>query len=259
MNYLAETSIESVERALRSESAKLERRSAVRWSLPMSSGARHPLIVQLDGEWLWFAAGHELATSPSMFGNLWAAVRKNAGLPAEIKLALTTGRTLELRADLLLTEELDVESRVCALVKTFQTVGRTGSGAFSRIVGDEVTSRSGEALLTSCPTTETAHTSQNDLRPAPAPAGERATELENLCEESGWRCVRRSSGRLTVALEVTLALQATVTSVGGGVRVVAELADLSSFSSLSRTAAAALALEITNLTPFVRASADSDS
>ena len=53
--------------------------------------------------------------------------------------------------------------------------------------------------------------------------------LKRQCEESGWPCVARASGRLTVALEATPAAQAVVTPSGSGVRVVAGLLESDAF------------------------------
>jgi hypothetical protein len=53
--------------------------------------------------------------------------------------------------------------------------------------------------------------------------------LKRQCEESGWTCVARASGRLTVAMEATPAVQAVVTPSGSGVRVFAGLLEADAF------------------------------
>lgn len=223
MNFPASTSVATVERGLRSEAARLARTSSGRWSLELTNGASHRLEVQLDGDWLQFTSRGEVSAGATATEALWRAVNRNAGLPAGIKLALSPARLLALRSDLLLADELDVEERVRGVVEAFQRVGR------------------------------------DDPRPAAERTREGLGDLERLCEETGWRSVRRSSGRLTVALEVTPAMQATVTPEGSGVRLCVEVADLCACSSLCRMAAAALALEITSAIRLVRASADADS
>lgn len=223
MNLLATTSVETLERGLRTEAVRLARTSAGRWSLKMTNGASHRLEVQLDGDWLQFTSHSDASAGDTTPETLWRAANRNAGLPAGIKLALSSTRLLALRADLLLTDETDVEKSVRGVVEAFKSVWR------------------------------------NDPRPAAEHATECIGELERLCEEAGWRSVRRSSGRLTVALEVTPAMQATVTPDGSGMRLCVEVADLGYCSSLCRMAAAALALEITSAIRLVRASADADS
>lgn len=223
MNLLATTSVETVERGLRTEGGRLARISGGRWSLEMTNGASHRLDVQLDGDWLQFTSRDNVSAVATTAETLWRAVNLNAGSPAEIKLALSPSRQLEQRSDLLLAEEVDVEKRIRGVLEAFQRVCR------------------------------------DDPRPAVAGTTECLGDLERLCEESGWRSVRRSSGRLTVALEVTPATQATMTPEGSGVCLAVEVADLGSCSSLCRMAAAALALEITSATRLVRASAGADS
>jgi hypothetical protein len=60
--------------------------------------------------------------------------------------------------------------------------------------------------------------------------------LKRQCEESGWPCVARSSGRLTVALEATPAVQAVVALSGSGVRVFASLLELDAGTAVCREA-----------------------
>ena len=67
-----------------------------------------------------------------------------------------------------------------------------------------------------------------------------ATEVQRRCEESGWSCVRRHSGRLTVALETRPALHVTLTPAAYGLRLVLELADFSALPGICRAAADAL-------------------
>ncbi len=223
MNLLAPTSVETIERGLRTEAVRLGHTSGGRWSLEMTNGASHRLEVQLDGDWLQFTSRSDAPAGDTTPETLWRAVNRNAGLPAGIKLALSPTRLLALRSDLLLADEVDVEKCVRGVVEAFQRVWR------------------------------------NDPRPAVEHTTECLGDFERLSEEAGWHSVRRSSGRLTVALEVTPALQATVTPEGSGVRLRVEVADFGACSSLCRMAAAALAVEITSAIRLVRASADADS
>src|SRR6185295_5106900 len=210
---------ETVERGLQSDAVRLARVSGARWTLEMTNGTSRRLDVQLDGDWLQFTSRGEVSERETTSGSLLRAVNRNTGLPAGIKPALSPARLLELRSDLLLTDEVDVEKIVRAVVDAYQSLWR------------------------------------NESRPA-AGHSEHPTkcigDLERLCEEAGWRSVRRSSGRLTVALEVTPAIQATVTPDGSGVRLCVEVADLGSCSPPCRMAAAALALEITSAIRLVR-------
>ena len=60
--------------------------------------------------------------------------------------------------------------------------------------------------------------------------------LKRHCELSGWPCVARASGRLTVALEVTPAVQADVAPTETGVRVFANLMDSVAAAAINREA-----------------------
>jgi len=223
MNSAASALVERIEGGLLIETAKLNCLSPARWSLQFANGARRRLEVQRDAEWLKFTSDCIPPPRPTLLGNLWDAVQKNAALPAAIKWAISPSRTLELRVDLLLSDDMDLENRIRGVVGTFES-----------------------AWVNNAPL-------------AVAPASENLDGLEQLCEEAGWPGVRRSSARLTVALDTTPALQATVASVGNGLRACVEVADISSSSSFSRNAFAALALELTSHARLVRASADVDS
>jgi hypothetical protein len=60
--------------------------------------------------------------------------------------------------------------------------------------------------------------------------------LSRQCEQSGWPCVARTSGRMTVALEVTPVVQAVVALSGTGVRVFADLLESDAAAGTSREA-----------------------
>ncbi len=64
--------------------------------------------------------------------------------------------------------------------------------------------------------------------------------LKQLCEQSGWPAVARASGRLTVALEATPAVQAVVAKTDSGVRVFADLLNADSAAATCREAVATL-------------------
>ena len=217
MNLLATSLVETVERGLQTDAARLTRVSGGRWSLEMANGASHRLEVQLDGDWLQFTSHADESANDIAPEMLWRAANRNAALPAGMRLALSPARRLELRSDLLLTDRGDGVNEVREAVAAFPRVWR------------------------------------NEPVPAFKLPPDAAGDLERRCDETGWSCTRRSSGRLTVALDVTPVVQATVTADGGGVRLDIEVMDLGASTMLCRTAAAALALEITSSFRLVRA------
>lgn len=77
--------------------------------------------------------------------------------------------------------------------------------------------------------------------------------LKRQCEESGWPCVARVSGRLTVALEVSPAVQAVITQSGSGVRVFAGLMDFDDGLAVCREAVELLFRDASNVVNRVRA------
>jgi hypothetical protein len=77
--------------------------------------------------------------------------------------------------------------------------------------------------------------------------------LKRQCEDSGWPCVARTSGRLTVALEATPAIQAVVSLSGSGVRVIANLLECDPTALPCREAIARLLRDAGTVVQRVRA------
>jgi hypothetical protein len=211
---------EAVERGASGAAIQLDRKSAARWSWEMSNGASHNLELQLEDNWLLFIERPDASFLPISAETLWAALRQNAASLTEIKIAVTPMKRLSLRSEILLPDEVDAEQRVRGVIEAFQM------------------------------------TWDGQLPPPPAAADDWATEVERRCEESGWSCVRRSSGRLTVALATTPAMQATVSPAGSGLRLGVEVADFSAAPAVCRAAAAALALETSGRIRMVRVATD---
>jgi hypothetical protein len=90
----------------------------------------------------------------------------------------------------------------------------------------------------------------------PEPPDDWAAEVERRCEESGWSCTRRSSGRLTIGLETSPVFQTTVTPLGAGMRLAADVVDLGAQPETCRTAAAVLAMDASSRLRMVRAVTD---
>ncbi len=69
--------------------------------------------------------------------------------------------------------------------------------------------------------------------------------LKRQCEQSRWPTVARTSGRLTVALEVTPVVHAVIAPADSGVRVFADLLDSDAATGTSREAIAMLLRDTT--------------
>lgn len=209
-----------VERGASGAAIQLDRKSATRWSWAMSNGASHQLELQLEDNWLLFIERPDASSLPNSSETRWAALRQNAASPTEIKIAATPTKRLTLRSELLLADEADVERRVRGVIEAFQMTWDDRLPAMSEATGDWT------------------------------------FEVGRRCEESGWPCVLRSTGRLTVALETAPVLQATLVPAGRGVRLSVEAADFSASPAICRSAAAVLALEISGRIRMVRATTD---
>ena len=223
MNRAPAEIVESIERGLHSRSAKLSRPANARWLLQYANGARRRLDVQREEEWLRFSDNGSPSADSSPLESLWRCLLANAALADGLRWVIDHSRDLKLRADVPLFAEMATEDQVRAVVRTFERAWKNESAAVI------------------------------------AAAAEDTSPVVALCEEAGWPCVRRASGRLTVALEVNPPVQATLAAVGTGLRVNAEVADLADYSLTSRKAVAALALELTSSIRLVRASADAQS
>jgi hypothetical protein len=209
-----------IERAASGAAMLLDRLSATRWSGAMSNGAPHRLEMQLDQDWLLVREEPGANPAPVSAETLQDALRQNTTAPTEIKLALSPAKHLTLRSEQWLADEADAEQRARGVLEAFRKVWDGSLPAVTGVPEDW------------------------------------AADVERRCEESGWHCVRRSTGRLTVALETNLPLQAIVVPFGGGARISAEVADFSAAPAVSRTAAAVLALETSGRIRMVRAATD---
>ncbi len=209
-----------VEAGLAGAAVQPVRKSPVLWSWNMANGGSHQLEARLDESWLLLFGFLAPGLAPVPAESLWGYLGKNAASALELKLSLAPARRPALQAELFLTEEADVERRVGDVIAGF---GATWDGR----------------------------------SPAKLEAKEdHNTDLERLCAESGWSCVRRATGRLTVKLASSQALHATVISEGQSVRLTVEVADCGSWPSVCRAAAAALALEAAGRIRMVRAAAE---
>lgn len=223
MNFATTEWSEGIERGLRSRAAKLSRPTNASWSLQYANGERHRLDVRHDEGWLRFTAGGNPPADSAAPGEHWPCLLANAALADGLRWTIDASRNLSLRADLPLLADVAIEDQVRGVVRGFERMWKK-------------------------------QTSAGNSAPA-----EDASPCEALFEEAGWPCVRRASGRVTVALDLNPPVQATVATVGGGLRVGAEVADLTGYSLASRRAVAALALELTSQFYLVRASADAPS
>jgi len=209
----------SLERALVGEAIRMVRKSATHWTGFVLNGATHPLEVCWDQGWLLFSEGSARNFRPARGKDIWNALRRNTAAQG-VGTVLTAHKQLLLCSELLLPDESDLGLRVRAVIESFLA-------AWDRL-----------------PPTAT------------AVADEWPGEMEARCAEAGWSCTRRATGRLTAALETTPVFQATITPLGEGARFEVEAADLGTYSTASRMAAAVLALETSRHIRLVRATTD---
>ncbi len=210
----------AIERALGGEAVSLERKGAGRWERVCLNGHTHRLAIQLADDWLLFAEADDPDSASETEDSLWAALHWNSTGMTPTKMALNPNKRLARCAELLLGGDVALEPRVFRILEAFHNAWEKHPQA------------------------------------ATDPPANWAKEVERLCGESGWGCVVRASGRLTVALATTPPLQAAVTPVGPGLRLSTEAFDMRSFTPVSRLAAALLAFQIAGCIPLVRATSD---
>lgn len=213
---------QNIDRVLTGDLRRLERKTPTHWTGVVLNGGNHPLEVRYDGDWLLFSEPAAAGGRTLSGRELEAALGRNATAPAGVRAVLTNAGDLMNCAELFVPDGLDLEVRVPALLTAF------------RQYWDGVVSQPDEAPESW------------------------AVEVGRCCEESGWPCTRRSSGRLTVALETTPPWQASVTPLERGVRLEVELASLDTLPATSRTAAAVLALESSGRLRMVRAACEAN-
>jgi hypothetical protein len=212
--------VSQIEQTLGGERINLIRKGPVHWERVRLNDARDRLDIRLADDWLLFAEMAERDTGRDADEPLWPALQRNSTELTPIRIASNPNKKLSRCAELLLGGDDALEPRVIRILEAFE--------------------KAREGLP---------HQSTE-------PPANWAKELERLCGESGWPCVLRASGRLTIGLSTTPPLQVTVTPLGPGLRLSTEAFDLGSFTPLSRSAAALLALQTSGPIPLVRATTD---
>lgn len=220
MTSQATTMSERIGGALSGEGVRLEQKSATHWAGSVLNGAAHPLEVRWEGDWLLFSGRLTAKGRAATDEELWNALVQNSTGAFEASTTLAANRQLQLRAELLLSDEAEFEVRLRGVLESFQKVW------------------------------------DGEIPPLIAAPEDWAMEIERRCEDAGWSFTRRASGRLTVALETEPVFQAMVTPLGSGVRLEVEAGDFSNHSAICRKAAAVLALEASTHLRMVRATSD---
>jgi len=200
--------------ALAENGHRLQQASACRWTFALLNGARHAVHARIDDGWLWLRTDRR---EPIAVDRLCETLAKNHALSGAAKLVARLDHDLELRAELPLDDDIDLGARVRQAIAGFQS--HWESPATPAVPGGEV-----------------------------APA-----DWKRCCEESGWPCTERTSGRLTVALETTPVLHATIDPAGPGGDVFIDLEDFGAAPATCRAAAAGMLLEVNRLVRMARA------
>ena len=220
--------IERIEEALSGCASKVERSAPSRWRACMVNGSTTWLDVRLvDTTWLVMESP---ATRKGRSPAPWGLLRRNQQLPAGLKFVRTESpRRARLRAELVLESDLATLS---------------------------------ERVREACESCRDAmEATRSSVRGTPDLEGEEVNEgvdLAGLCEEAGWPCYERSSGRVAVPLEVRDGGgQALVAPRGrNGLIVTAEIHEGPRPGKTARRALACLLLRATSLVRLVRAYAD---
>lgn len=159
--------------------------------------------ARVADEWLELSASvGALSVRPAL---AWPLLRFNASLTGPMRLALAPGAgTIDLRAEIWIEDEVDVEARAAAL-------GHDMRSALSALRdANHVEQSRGAAPIESC-----------------GPASSGTDRLVHLCAEAGWPCVERGSGRVTVEIDTGFSsyharLEHTA---GGSVSAIVDLVD----------------------------------
>ena len=149
-----------------------DRRASVSALLAARVPAKRPIHWRLDGDWLLL---HRPVRRVIPRTQLLDLSRRNAGLDGLVKFACLPGRRVEVRAEIPLDAELDLELQINATVRGFD--------------------RANAALRRTAPKPGPAQTSQPDLEPAGP-----LDELAALCSGSGVAFSTRDDGALSVEL-----------------------------------------------------------
>lgn len=210
MSRPIDATVSVVEQALTECSSSVRRVSATSWSLALSNGAALPASASLDDGWVSIGLGLGRENATDGTDDLHKALRLGSSIPGRGRAVIAPGtRHVSLLAEFPVRKNVDLARRV---VNTCAELER----AADLLRGSEKT----EAL------------------PGDAPRAKREVDIPGLCEQAGWPCTVRSSGRQTVDLEATGGFfQAEIHTYGpSGLIARARLADWESLEPLCRDA-----------------------
>jgi hypothetical protein len=214
----------AIEETLRTHQPQLRRLGFGRWSSVFANGAAHALTVRIiDDDWLVMEALLRETSTPA---DLWEHLNLNGRLGGLCKVVLgVENRSLRLRAEIPLGEEIDLERRLRQACASFEaTLSALGGSGHT----DEPLPLLTELRDSSC-------------------------DLGALCAEAGWAWNQRSGVVLVELNERRAFHQATLEAEAGGpVRIHVDLVSCGSWPSESRWALAMLLLSASRAVRLAR-------
>jgi hypothetical protein len=210
MNVSFETQERAVTEALGVSASPVVRLRAGEWRFPMVNGKSGPVHGRLDEGWLEL----RVPIHPSHESSPWSLLRIGSHLHGPAKIAMRSGgRAPDLRADLSLDGDVDLEARVAAAC--------SGLAAGLGLIDGQKTAA-----------------------PAAGTSGAAGRDLGALLQEAGWSYTDRDGGARIVDLEAPRGpYRAEVTDRKGlGVRLAAPLAHAGTLSHPSQEAIGLLLL-----------------
>jgi hypothetical protein len=207
--YLSQAREAVIGESLNKSASLVEHLGKGEWNFILNNGSTLLVSARADESWL-----HLDTTSGSApLNDLWELLKLNQGLGGLSKLALLSGQaTPRLRAEIPLDEEVDLPQRVreaCVGLKAI--AGKLhGEKVVDTLAANRPIAERPQVALAAA-TKESEKGNQSDL--------------QRLCEESGWKFTERSDSKLTVDLETRSGFhQAQIEArAGGAIALTAEV------------------------------------
>jgi len=174
MSRPIETTAAAVEQALAGCSSSLVRVGATSWSFALSNGAALPANAILDDGWVSITMGLDHGSAVNDPSDLHRALQVGPDIPGRGRPVIAPGsRGISLVADLPVHKHTNPSDSVAAACSELERGADT-------LRGIQATA---------------------DDPPRPAQSQGHKVDVPGLCEQAGWPCKVRSSGRLAVDLE----------------------------------------------------------
>ncbi|MGA2173519.1 MAG: hypothetical protein ABSH38_00910 [Verrucomicrobiota bacterium] len=211
---------EAIRTAIAAVTTKLAPVGNSGWQFTLLNGAPHVVTAKTDGDWVLFET--DCTGAAQCADSFWEALVRNASFDGLAKIVLTYDGSPRLRAEIPVTEDVVLTTRVREVCRGFEA--------------------------------EWTHKDEHSLAEA-SPEGAEPMDLKSLCSEAGWPFVERGDRKLAVELEVPGGFsQALLIPTEHGVRITCEVATLDAIAEECRQAVSGFLLAASGLVRMGRAS-----